>query len=109
MITLFYTFIYIFLFEFLEINLKFYVFLGWGIFVLIKGFLGYRFEPLNYLNLFKISLSNDNYYELVSVILFLFYFYLKKEILTNMTTIITFPSLVIFIFYSSVINDKREP
>lgn len=108
MVTLFYTLIYIFFFEVLEIDLRFYVFLGWGIFILIRGFLGYRFKPLNYLNLFDISLSSDNYYELASVILFLSYFYLKKGILMNVTTLITFPSLTIFIYYSSIINNKGE-
>lgn len=100
MVRLFYTVLYILCFQVLNISTNFYIIVGLGLLALIGGILGHKFRPLNYLKMFDIKIQKDNYFELFAIILFLGYYYYRLDILSAYSSLITFPSSVILMFYS---------
>lgn len=100
MVKLLYTTLYVLCFQLFDGPIDLYIIMGIGANAIVSGIMGCKIRFFNYLKMFDINLDKDNYFELISVILFLLYYYYRLDILANYNTIITFPSLVILIFYT---------
>lgn len=108
MINIFYTTLYIFLYQFSEIDLNYYVFLGISIMVIVKGLNGHKFSPFRYLKIFDIKYSSKNILEMFACVEFFVYYYLKNGVINNLESIVTLPSLIIFFYFASFISLNEE-
>lgn len=108
MITIFYTCLYLFLYQCSGVDMKYYIFLGISIIVVTKGLNGFKFVPLKYLKIFEMKYSFQNLLELFACIIFIGYYYINVGILMKVDSIITLPSLIIFFYFSCFITECEK-
>lgn len=108
MITIFYTCLYLFLYQFSGVDMKYYIFLGISIIVVTKGLNGFKFVPLKYLKIFEMKYSFQNLLELFACIIFIGYYYINVGILMKVDSIITLPSLIIFSIFHALLQSVKK-